>query len=266
MISQYRQNFSQSVAASLVALLCIFAVGMLQVPQLNSLKNRSKTASLEALQQELETEKLRLNLLQKTPTFGFNNLLADWVFLNFIKYFGDDDARKVTGYQLSPDYFEFIINRDPKFLKAYLFLSNSSSLYAAMPERSVALMDKGIKSLSPQHPPKSYYVWRYKAIDELLFLGDGQKAGQSFNKAAEWASVYSDEESRTVVEVSRKTAEFLSRNPNSKLAQVSAWTMVLNNTADERTRKIAVSRIEAIGGKITITPEGNVKIRLPQKD
>lgn len=263
--SQFRQNLSQSVATSLVGLLCIFAVGMLQVPQLNSLKNRSTTASPEVLKQEVETEKLRLNLLQKTPTFGFNNILANWVFLNFLKYFGDDEARKVTGYQLSPDYFEIIIDRDPRFLQSYLFLSNSS-LYTGSPERSQALMEKGLKSLSPHNLPKSYYVWRYKAIDELLFLGDSQAARKSFAKAAEWASIYSDEESQYIAALSRQTAGFLARNPNSKIAQVSAWTMVLNNAPDERTRKTAISRIEALGGKVDVTPEGNVKIRVPQKD
>jgi hypothetical protein len=265
MIAQIRQNISQSLAASIVALLCIVAVGMLQVPQLNKLKNRAQTASPETFKQEVESEKLRLNLLQKTPTFGFNNILADWAFLNFLKYFGDDPARKVTGYQLTPDYFEIIIDRDPRFLQSYLFLSNSS-LYAGTPERSVALMEKGLKSLSPKNPPKSYYLWRYKAIDELLFLGDSQAARKSFEKAAEWASFYSDQESQFVAAISRQTAGFIARNPNSKLAQISAWAMVINNATDQRTRQIAISRIEALGGKVTFTESGIPKIQLPKSD
>jgi hypothetical protein len=139
-------------------------------------------------------------------------------------------------------------------------------MYAGMPEKSVALMEQGLKSMSPKTPPNSYYVWRYKAIDELLFLGNSQAARQSFEKAAEWASTYSDEESKNIAAFSRKTAEFLSRNPNSKFAQVAAWTMVLSNTRDKRVEKIAISRIEAIGGKVVITPEGKVKIQPPPRD
>jgi hypothetical protein len=74
------------------------------------------------------------------------------VFLGFAQYFGDDSARQITGYALSPDYFEIIVDRDPRFREAYLFLSVSSSLYAAMPERSVVLMEKGLKFLKPQDP------------------------------------------------------------------------------------------------------------------
>jgi hypothetical protein len=266
MLSQFRPHISQSIGVSLIALSSILALGVLQMPQLTQLRSGAKNASPEDLQAEVESEKVRLNLLQKVPTFGFDNLLADWAFLGFLQYFGDDEARAATGYRLSPDYFDVIINRDPKFLKAYFFLSGSSSLYAGMPERSVALMEKGLKSLSPQSPPKSYYVWRYKATDELLFLGDAQAARQSYEKAAEWASTYSDEESKNIVAVSRRTAEFLTRNPLSKSAQVNAWSMVLSNALDDRTRKIAISRIEALGGKVIITPEGAVKIRLPQAD
>jgi hypothetical protein len=266
MLSQSRNSLNQSVAVSLVALLCMVTVGVLQIPQLNFMRNRAKTASLEALQQDVEQEKLRLNLLQKIPGFGFDNLLADWVFLNFLQYFGDDDARNRTGYSLNSEYFEIIVDRDPRFLGAYIGLSTSISLYAGRPEESVALMEKGLKSMSPQVPLKSYYVWRYKGVDELLFLGNTQAARQSFEKAAEWAITYSDEESQYVAALSRKTAQFLARNSNSKSAQVIAWTMVFNYATDDRTRKIAISRIEALGGKVAITPEGKLMIQAPRAD
>ncbi|NET58506.1 MAG: hypothetical protein F6K47_20835 [Symploca sp. SIO2E6] len=266
MRSTFFSNFGQSAWATLVAILGIFIVGWLQMPQLNQLKNTANNSSLEVFQQEMESEELRLNLLEKTPVFGFDNLLANWVFLDFLEYFGDDSARQVTGYQLSPEYFEVILNRDPRFLEAYLFLSTSGSLYAGLPEKSVALMDKGLKYLSPQVPTKSYYIWRYKGVDELLFLGDAQAARQSFTTAAAWASSYSDAESQQVASLSSQTAEFLAKNPDSKQAQVSAWTMVLNNARDDRTRAIAIHRIEALGGKVVVTPEGVVQIRPPQSD
>jgi hypothetical protein len=268
MLSQPRQSLSQTLTTSIVAVLCVLAVGMLQVPQLNDLTSGTKDATPEALQREVNSENLRLNLLGQTPAFGFDNLLADWVFLNFLQYFGDDDARLQTGYALSPEYFKIIITRDPRFLATYIPLSTSISLYAAKPEQSVALMEQGLKSMSPKSPPKSYYVWRQKGIDELLFLGNAQAARQSFEKAAEWASIYPDSESQNVAAFSHHTAAFLARNPLSKSAQVGAWTMILNNLTlkDERTRQIVIARIEALGGQLIVTPQGTVKIRPPQGD
>ncbi|MEQ9372859.1 MAG: hypothetical protein RIG63_28135 [Coleofasciculus chthonoplastes F3-SA18-01] len=266
MLTQSSQSLRQSLFPSLIALLCIIAVGGLQIPQLNQLQGKGENPSPIELQRQIEAEKVRLNLLQKVPTFGFDNLVADWVFLNFLQYFGDDEARDVTGYQLSPEYFEVILTRDPRFLDAYFFLSGSTSLYAGMPDRSVELMEEGLQQLSPKVPPKSYYIWRYKGIDELLFLGDAQAARQSFEKAAEWASTYEDEESQYIASISHQTAQFIARNPSSKSAQVSAWSMVLQNAMDDRTRQRAINQIEALGGKVVTTPEGAVKIQLPQRD
>ena len=266
MLYKLRQNSSQWISASIVTIGCSLAIGLLQVPQLKQLATKAKTASPEELNKELQAERLRLNLLQKTPSFGFDNILADWVMLGFLSYFGDDSAREQTEYSLSPEYFEIIVDRDPRFLQAYLFLSNSVSMYAVMPEKSVALMEKGLKSLSPKAPPMSYYVWRYKGTDELLFLGDAQAARKSFEKAAEWASVSDDPNSQNVAAISRQTAQFLARNPNSKYAQVGAWSMVLQNAVDDRTRQKAISRIEALGGKVVVTPEGEVGVQLPEKD
>ncbi len=267
MLSKFRFYKIKSFWLYSTIIIFILAVGSLQVPQLNRLNKRAKTASPDALQKAVNSEKIRLNLLQKTPDFGFNNLVSNWVFLKFLQYFGDDEARKLTGYNLNPKYFEIIIDRDPRFLGAYISLSNSISMYAALPEQSVVLMEKGLKSMSSQSPPRSYYVWRYKAIDELLFLGNAQAARKSFDKAAEWASTYSDQESKNVATVSRKTAEFLARNPNSKLAQATAWIMVLSNTTDPLAQKIAISRLNRLGAKVFMTPQGTIeKIQLPSKD
>ncbi len=267
--ARFPKPLNQSVSLCLIALLSIITLRWLQLPQLNQLKRGSQDTSTAELQQEIEAEKVRLNLLQKFPTFGFNNLLADWVFLNFLQYFGDDEVRAKTGYQLSPDYFEVIIDRDPKFLQAYFFLSGSTSIYAGIPQRSVALMEKGLQFLRPKAPPQSYYVWRYKGIDELLFLGEGKAAQHSFEMAAEWASYYNDAESQSVAAISRRTAQFLERKPDSRIAQANAWSLVLSNAIksnDKGSAQLAINRIEALGGQVSISEEGAVKVFLPKED
>ncbi|MGF2039154.1 MAG: hypothetical protein RMZ43_028225 [Nostoc sp. CmiVER01] len=256
----------QGFATPFIICVCIFGVGLIQFPQLQKLINSKQFTYLETLEKEIKAENLRLNFLKITPSFGYNNLIADLVYLNFLQYFGDDEVRDKTGYSLSPEYFEVILERDPRFLAAYRSLSISTSLYAAMPERAIALSEKGLKSLSPSVPEKSYYVWRYKGVDELLFLGNAKAAEQSFATAANWASNFSDPESQMIAHTSQKTAEFLNRNPNSKYAQIATWAIVLNNHVDERTQKRAIREIETLGGKVITTPEGTHKIIFPPKD
>jgi len=244
----------------------MLGVGLMQFPQMHTAINSQQNSSLETLEREIQSENIRLNLLKQTPSFGYENLIADWVYLKFLQYFGDEEARAKTGYSSSPEYFEVILGHDPRFLAAYLSLSSSTSMYAGLPKRSIKLMEQSLQFLSPQVPEKSYYIWRYKGIDELLFLGNTQAAQQSFKKAADWASTYSDEESKNIAKISQTTSEFLSRNPDSKRARISTWLMVLNNGVDQKTQKRAITEIEALGAKIVKTPEGTYKIIFPPKD
>ncbi|AUS99468.1 hypothetical protein CLI64_03155 [Nostoc sp. CENA543] len=256
----------QSIVTPLVVVSCMLGIAFMQFPRLQKLLNSRQYIPLATLEKELQQEKVRLDLLKQTPSFGYDNLMANWVYLNFLQYFGDDEIRERTGYSLSPEYFDIILKHDPRFLEAYIALSTSTSLYAGVPERSIALMSESLKSLSPHVPEKSYYIWRYKGIDELLFLGDAKASESSFLMAANWASQYEDEESKFVAFTSQKTAEFLSRNPNSIYAQIATWGMILTNPVDEKTRKRAIDAIEKLGGQVVINPDGTSSIKLPPQD
>lgn len=258
-----RYPIGKTIGTIVAILLCGGAIAALQLPLLEQLRQRGQTLSVETLQRQDAIEKQRLQVLQHLPAFGFDNLIADWVFLSFLQYFGDDEARAKIGYDLSPEYFEVIVHRDPRFVRGYLFLSQSTSLFAAMPQRTIALMERGLTTLTPQVPPNSYYVWRYRGIDELLFLGDAQAAQRSFSQAAAWASQHPDPESQQVAQLSRSMAGFLAENPRSQSALVGAWSMVLQSAVDDRTRQRAIAQIKALGGTFDTDDQGRTTIRFP---
>jgi len=255
----------QTLSTTLVFCACILGISWIQLPQLQALISTQQTPSLATLERDVQVENLRLRILKQMPSFSYDNFIGDWVYIDFLQYFGDDEARVQTGYSLSPEYFDVILNRDPRFLDAYLGLSVSTSLYAGMPERSVKLTNQGLKYLTPWVPAKSYYVWRYKGTDELLFLGNAQAAKASFANAANWASNFSDPESQNVAFISGKTAEFLEHNPDSKYARIATWGLVLQRNVDEKTQKRAIKEIEALGGKVVKTAQGH-QIVYPPKD
>lgn len=257
------QSLINPIFGMVVIVSCLLGITFLQHPKLESLTPKTGISKAQA-QREANQSKTQLSLLQKLPSLGFDNLIADWAYLSFLQYFGDGPARQKTGYALVPDYFETIVNRDPRFIKAYLYLSPATSLYAGRPDRTVALMNQGLKSLSPTEQPRSYLVWLYKATDELLFLGDSQAAKNSYEMAAKWASVSTDPDSQRLAKSARRTAKFLAQNPDSKQAQVSAWLMVLSNAVDDATRRLAIQQIQKLGGEVSIDSQGEVKVQLPQ--
>jgi tetratricopeptide (TPR) repeat protein len=242
------------------------AIIYLQTPQLAALKQQNKNISKAYLQQQEVDLKTQLGIAKTLPTFGFDNLVADWHFIDFIQYFGDSELRSQAGYGAAMEYFEAMLDRDPRFLYAYFYLSSTGSLYAGKPEKSVELMDRGLKSLTPQVPDRGYYIWRLKAVDELLFLGKVPDARKSMLNAADWATQASTPEGENVAKLSRDTAKYLARNPNSKQAQFDAWNMVLGAAVDDVVVKRAIAGIRSTGGKVTISSDGKLKTEPPAKD
>ncbi|WOD39032.1 hypothetical protein [Nodosilinea sp. E11] len=236
----------------------------LQTQRLRTLEDKSY--SEQDLQRQAQTTASALALAQKAPAFGFDNLVANWFFLQFLQYFGDDAARQSTNYSLSPDFFRVIIPNDPFYRYFYLFLSGSTSNFAGKPEQSVAIMAEGLDHLSPTLPPDGFYIWRYRGVDELLYLGDGEAAQKSFQTAADWARQSSDPDAPFMADNSQQTADFLANNPLSKQAQVSAWSSVLANAFDDATRQRAIDRINALGGSVLISETGGISIQFPQDD
>jgi tetratricopeptide (TPR) repeat protein len=269
--SPLKDKFSFAPLLALIGQLgCIFGtfavVVYLQSPQLASLKRADKDVNKVRLEQEQAKAKIQLDAAKKFPTLGFRNIVANWHYIGFILYFGDGEARDRVGYGLALDYFDNILDRDPRFMYAYYYLSNTGSLYAAQPERSVALMNKGLKSLTPKVPDRGYYIWRLKSTDELLFLGKVPEARKSMETAVEWASQYDDPESKNAAAVSQRTVDYLKRNPKSKQAQFQAWNMVLTNAPDKLAITRAIGEIRALGGKVTISPTGEFKVEAPLRD
>ena len=233
-------------------------VSILKLQSVEKKRISEVTLTKEAYLKQQEREQIRLSFLKNSPSFGFDNLAADWAMLQFLQYFGDTKARNQTGYSLSPDYLEVITKNDPRFTLAYLIISPASSMFAGAPERTIELMDRGLKHITPDMP-QAHFVWLYKGVDEILFLGDLKKARQSYLKA----EIANDD---FIAESASDTAQFLTTNPDIRSTQVNTWFLVWNNAKDERIRQLAEAKIESIGGELKVYPDGRVEAMPPKTD
>ncbi len=239
-------------------------VSLFQISQLAIFSKGITVSTKEAALLDVRQHKEELALTSQLPKLGFNNVRANLTFLSFLQYYGDEQMRKQSGYSLSADFFKDIVSADPYYRDFYIFLTNSVGLNAAQPEKSVALMELGLASLSPTKPDGSFYIWRYKGAEELLFLGDVKAAKHSFESAAAWARESSLSDSELVASVSQQTADFLAQNPDSKAAQIGAWGNILSTALDDDTRRRAIASIQALGGEIAINENGSVTIKYAQ--
>ncbi len=251
---------------TVIVLLSYGTIVHLQLSRLSQLDRKASQplTKAEYLREEQQTQ-TNLKLLAKLPTFGFDNLVANWSFLNFLQYFGDDQARPKTGYRITPDFFQVIVDRDPRFLAMYPYLSASVSLYGGQPQQTVRLLEQGINVIPPAMQSEAYFLWQAKATDELLFLGKIQDARHSYEMAASWASQSNDPQMQAIAQRSIQTAKFLASNPDSRRARVGSWYNILTNAIDEPTRQFAAKQIQALGGKMQMV-NGAFQVKLPEAD
>ncbi|MEG4112255.1 MULTISPECIES: hypothetical protein [unclassified Microcoleus] len=219
----------------------------------------------QAAQQEAQQEALRLKMVKTIPSFGFDNLIADWTFLKFLQYFGDDEARDVTGYNLSQDYFDIVTQRDPRWADIYLFLSTAISFYQGKPETAVNFIERGTRALavSPQLHSQSWIVWRTKGLDELLLLGDIPESINSHEMAADW--VEKTPEGKKLAQMFRATAEYLRRDPDSVPVRFTAWSTVYAQTTDKVVRQRAKQALVKLGAQVQKDKDGKESFVLPPR-
>lgn len=211
-------------------------------------KVKTQIENPDYLQQEKESL-AALNLRKLTPSFGFDNLMADSIYLDFVQYFGDETARKATGYSLVPQYFAAIAQRDPQFTTAYLTLATANSMYAGKADETVSLIDRVLQT-SPTETKNSHLLWTLKAIDETIFLGDIDAAKHSYFTAAQLAWQQNNYQVVEAVSHNQRKAQFLAGEPDTTEAQIIAWKSVLPYVVKENERQVIRDRISALEAQL----------------
>lgn len=227
--------------SSLVLSACVIGVLFLQ----NTYRNKiiSQTQNIDYFQDEQNLQ-TKINFQKNIPAFGFNNLKADWLFLHFVQYLGDQTAREKTGYSLTPQYFANIIEDDINFLSAYLILANANTMYAGQPEKSISLIEEVLNSSSAENDTKQYYLlWLHKAYDELFFLGDIATAKSSYNQAQHWLRQQQLNLPKDRIGGYVPNIELLAENSDIIQAQILAWSTVLPYVKDRETKQKITEKI-----------------------
>jgi hypothetical protein len=267
-VAQRVRNIPQTLIGAAVILACLGGISSLQTQRFSSLRAASANNPISLKAEVLRTQ-AQLRAIAKLPDLGYKNLVAGWNFMQFLQYFGNQEARAQTGYTLTSEYFRQIVDRDPRFLTPYFYLSPANTLYAGRPDITIELLTQGLKSYTPELNPDGYYLWIYKGVDQLLFLNQPQQAAKSYAMAARWAEQSSSPEAKTRAASARESAQYLANNPGSRRMQASAWGTILTNAVDQASRDLAMKKIIQLGGKVTFTErEGyrEVTIKLPEDD
>lgn len=253
----------QSILLSIISIsFSLAGVIFLQNEQIKE-ANLDNSNTKDLYERQEASEKVILGIQREIPNLGFSNLLADWNYLNFIQYFGDRSARLSTGYDLTPLFFEVITRKDPQFIEAILILSTMNSVFANRPLKTIEILNQTLANISPEVNPLSPYVWSYKGVDEILFLGDLKAAQKSYEMAGKWA-LLTNPPDPILAQQNQDTAKFLSNNPDVTETKIGGWTIILLRAINKETEEVAIKQIRDLGGDVIRLPNGEFQVKFPE--
>lgn len=243
------------ILSAVSSFIVLAAIVLLQSQEYKKLVQ--KLNHTDYLAQEQEQAK-SVDWQKRTAHLDYDNLKADWSYLDFVQYFGDTKARETIGYKLVPEYFETITSIDPRFTSAYLNLSIANSMYAGYPEKTIALMEEVLASIDPASE-KAAYLWTSKGLDELLFMGDKEAAIKSYQMAAQWQSLATikNADSLTI-----KDLELALQDTNEielKQAQIRAWSTVLAYVRDQPRQREILDKIAHFQTELAALEQAKIK-------
>jgi hypothetical protein len=231
----YRGVFAKLVPLVILATLA-FLVFMLQSAAIDHSKSQASDEKIDAV----------LSVGKSLPSFGYRNLLADLLWLRFVQYYGDVQARERTGYRYSYEYLNLITDRDPRFEKAYLFANLAVTYQMVRTDLSEKLLLKGIA-----HNPKSYQIWQARGFLHFLYTGDLPKAAYAFRKNAglavsqegnakqQWANYW--------INIARSIEL---PNVDTRYTRRKIWEEIFNSALDRQTRRMALVYLNTLGVRV----------------
>jgi tetratricopeptide (TPR) repeat protein len=164
----------------------------------------------------------------KVASLGFEELLADLVYLWSIQYYGNYDIRDRYDY-LEKIYGEVVTELDPRYLDAYLVGALIMTAEARRPEMALRLLDKGIA-----RNPDSWILAFEAGFLCYNDLRDYARAAGYFEQALRVPGVPS---------LVRRFYAEMYRRAGDVRASLEEWSEIHETTTEEHVRAVAWNHV-----------------------
>lgn len=162
-------------------------------------------------------------------SLGFDKLLADCYWLNFIGYYGDTAARQKDKYRLADRYLDLITSLDPEFIQPYWFVAFTVGNDQKNPERAAEILRRGIESNQ-----NNWYLPFIAGFNQYMFARDELEAARYYRMASKFPDAPS---------WLAKQADILEAKIPSMIKEINAWTDVFYSVEEEGLKQRARERL-----------------------
>ncbi|MBS1955759.1 MAG: hypothetical protein JST89_16365 [Cyanobacteria bacterium SZAS-4] len=186
---------------------------------------RTKIESSLALRQPFEsTIKLPSARFVKFTTMGFDQLVFDLYWLNFVQYVGDD-KRNVDHYDRAQNYLDLLTTLDPQFVPSYFFAAFILGSERKEPSVAEKFIDLGIAANTD-----NWLLPFIAGVNQYLFAHNELKAANYYRLAAKFPNA---------PKWLGPQAEILQAKIPSTIKEINVWDSIYNNASDSAVKERA---------------------------
>ncbi|HEY9732224.1 MAG TPA: hypothetical protein V6C89_09935 [Drouetiella sp.] len=187
-------------------------------------------------------------LTVKLAALGFDELIFDWYWLEFIQYLGDRKSRQSDQSAKAERYLDLLSTLDPHFTPTYYFAAiilGGDQNHAANAEK---IIDRGIAA-----NPESWLLPYAAGMNQYLFAHNEKRAARYYQMAAklpeapDWIG---------------RQAKILEANIPSIIKEINVWDSMYRSSTDASVKQRALEKLVTLWVKVYKTaPTATIKNR-----
>lgn len=162
---------------------------------------------------------------------GYEQLVSDLFWLQFIQYIGDGEARQIDKYESAYYYLDLVTYLDPHFTQPYWFAAFTVGAEMKRPDLAQKLIERGI-----QANQNNWYLPFIAGINQYLFAHNEAAAANYYKLAAKFPDA---------PKWLGRQAEILKAKIPSLVKEVNTWDTIYRTSTDPLVKERAKERLAA---------------------
>ncbi|MBX9686526.1 MAG: hypothetical protein K2X27_07475 [Candidatus Obscuribacterales bacterium] len=202
-------------------------------------------------------------------SLGFNRLLADVYWLNFIQYYGDYKACRDERFKYAGDYLRLILALDSHFINAYWFAAFVLGGDLGQYKEAKELLNYGIKE-----NPDDWSLPYIAGFNQYIYANDDKEAAKYYRLAAKvkGSPAYLNDlakimESHVAVKIRKevRTWEKIFQNSSGQVKEKARdnlqrlWSEIFYNAPTEPIRNRAINKLA--GYEVKLLPRSALPLK-----
>ncbi len=179
---------------------------------------------------------------------GYDQLLADFYWLAFVNYVGDDSARTIDHYAMADKYLDLVTGLDPRFVQPYWFCAFTVGAEQKRPLRANEIIKRGIRANQ-----NNWYLPYIAGVNLYLFAHDEVGAAKYYQAASKFPDAPRW--------LARQAGILAARIPSS-IKEINTWDAIYRTEKAPLIRTRAKERLISLWTRVyTESPSGEIRSR-----